>query len=92
MDRVMHATLSKGSTLLMASDTMPGVPVQQGNHLAVMVHCESLQEIDGLFAALGREGEVSMALQDTFWGARFGILTDQFGVRWMFNFAHPQQA
>jgi len=25
------------------------------------------------------------ALADTFWGARFGTLTDAFGVQWMFN-------
>ena len=27
-----------------------------------------------------------MPLQDTFWGARFGLITDQFDVNWMFNF------
>jgi PhnB protein len=26
-----------------------------------------------------------MELQDTFWGARFGMLKDKFGVNWMFN-------
>jgi len=26
-----------------------------------------------------------MPLQDTFWGAKFGMLTDAFGLRWMFN-------
>jgi len=26
-----------------------------------------------------------MPLQDTFWGARFGMLTDAFGISWMFN-------
>ncbi len=29
--------------------------------------------------------EMSMALQDTFWGARFGMLKDKFRVSWMFN-------
>jgi len=24
-----------------------------------------------------------MPLQDTFWGARFGMLLDRFGVNWM---------
>ena len=32
-----------------------------------------------------------MPLQDAFWGARFGMLTDQFGVNWMFNFENPKQ-
>jgi PhnB protein len=27
-----------------------------------------------------------MPLQDTFWGARFGMLVDRFGVSWMFNY------
>jgi len=26
-----------------------------------------------------------------FWGARFGMLTDQFGVNWMFSFELPKQ-
>ena len=26
-----------------------------------------------------------MSSGDTFWGAKFGMLTDAFGVRWMFN-------
>ena len=30
-------------------------------------------------------GKITMPLQDTFWGARFGMFTDRFGVKWMFN-------
>ena len=83
-DRVMHATLSKGSsTLLMAADTMPGMPFQTGNNFSVMIRCESVQEIERLFAALGEKGKVTMALQETFWAARFGTLTDQFGIAWI---------
>jgi PhnB protein len=33
-----------------------------------------------------------MPMQDTFWGAYFGMLVDQFGVHWMINFDEvPQQ-
>jgi PhnB protein len=85
-DRVMHARLSKGSAVLMASDTMPGMPLQQGNNFSVSVNCESLEEIERLFHALSRNGKVTMALHDAFWGARFGMLTDRFGINWMFNF------
>jgi PhnB protein len=31
-----------------------------------------------------------MPLQDQFWGARFGMLKDKFGVPWMFNFELPR--
>ncbi len=83
-NRTMHATLSKGSSaLLMAADTMPGMPFQPGNNFSVMIRCESVQEIERLFAALGERGKVTMALQETFWAARFGTLTDQFGISWI---------
>ena len=90
-DRIMHARLSKGPMpVLMASDTMPGMPFQQGNNFSVSINCESMPEIERLFAALGEKGKVTMQLQDTFWGAHFGMLTDQFGVNWMLNFELPK--
>ncbi|HTC34404.1 MAG TPA: VOC family protein [Bryobacteraceae bacterium] len=91
-DRIVHARLAKGSSLLLASDTQPGMPFQQGSNFSVSVQCESVQEIDTFFAAFSAKGAVAMPLQDMFWGARFGMLTDQFGIRWMFNFEHPKQA
>jgi PhnB protein len=30
-------------------------------------------------------GRIELPLQDMFWGAKFGMLTDAFGVSWMFN-------
>jgi PhnB protein len=90
-DRIMHARLTKGSAKLMASDTMPGMPFQQGTNFSISIDCESAAEIDQLFAALGEKGKATMQPQDTFWGAYFGMLTDQFGVNWMLNFDKPQQ-
>ena len=85
-DRTMHAKLTKGSCVLMASDIMPGMPFQRGNNFYICLNCESLEETERVFAALGEKGKVTMPLQDTFWGARFGLITDQFDVNWMFNF------
>ena len=90
-DRIMHARLSKGPVALMASDTMPGMPFQQGNNFSIALQCESPQEVDKLFAALSAKGKVTMPVQETFWAARFGMLTDQFGINWMFNLDKPQQ-
>jgi PhnB protein len=85
-DRIIHARMTKGNTILMASDNMPGMPYTQGNSYWVSVQCESLAEIEKLFPLFTDGGKVSMPLQDTFWNARFGMLTDRFGVNWMFNF------
>ncbi len=91
-DRIMHSSLSKGLlTLLMAADIMPGMSFQPGGNFSAAIQCESLQEIDELFNALGENGTIAMPLQETFWAARFGMLTDQFGVRWLLNLGKPPQ-
>ena len=43
-DRVMHASLTKGTRLLMASDTMPGSALQYGTNFSVCVQCKSLRK------------------------------------------------
>lgn len=89
--RIVHAHLSRGSCVLMASDIQPGSPFTQGNNCYINIACESDAEIDKLFAALAEGGKVEMPVQDTFWGARFGMLTDKFGVHWMFNYEKPKK-
>jgi len=84
-DRIIHARVSKGSAVLMASDTMPGMVFDKGNNFWINIDCDDPAEQDRLFKALGEGGNVVMELADQFWGARFGMLTDKFGIGWMFN-------
>jgi PhnB protein len=85
-NRTMHAALATGKTTLMASDTMPGMPFERGvNNYTLNIDCDDVAEQDRLFNALSAGGKVTMPLQDTFWGARFGMLTDKFGIAWMLN-------
>jgi uncharacterized glyoxalase superfamily protein PhnB len=37
------------------------------------------------FDALAASGTAQVPLNDTFWSARFGMLVDAHGIRWMFN-------
>jgi len=90
-DRIMHARLAKGQAAIMASDTMPGMPFQAGNNFSIALSCESHEEIDRLFHAFEENGKVTMPLQETFWAHRFGMLTDRYGINWMFNFEKPMQ-
>jgi PhnB protein len=85
--RIMHSQIVKdGTALLMASDTPQSGSIRPGNNFSVAIDCESVEEGDRLFAALGRGGgEVRMPMMDAPWGARFGMLTDQFGIQWMLN-------
>ena len=81
-DKVMHASLRIGETTLLVSDgRCLGRPNFQGFALSLTVSAES--EAERLFAALGEEGHVQMAMAKTFFSPRFGMVTDRFGVLWM---------
>ena len=88
-DRVMHARLTGGSAVLMASDMPVGRTVQAGENFQLSVECEALEEEERIFQALSAGGTITIPLQDTFWGSHFGMLTDRFGVRWMLDLPLP---
>lgn len=84
-DRVMHASLASGGSLLMGADRPDRAP-QKGDHVQVAVACESREEIERLYAALAEGGKALYPLHDAPWGAVFGTLMDRFGIIWMFNY------
>ncbi len=88
--RVIHAVLKIGPGVLMLSDSMPGQPVAAGGNAHVSLDFDTVAEMTDAFDGLADGGRVTMPLQDTFWGAKFGMLTDAFGVRWMFNAHVPK--
>jgi PhnB protein len=90
-DKIMHARLTKGQAVIMASDPHDGKPQTQGDNFFLNLNCDSLDEIERLFTAIGKNGKVLMPLADMFWGDRFGMVTDQFGINWMFSFPLPKK-
>jgi PhnB protein len=89
-DKIMHATLRIGDTLLMASDgRCEGQMAFEGFSLSIAVPDET--EADRVFAALGEGGLVTMPLAKTFWAPKFGMVQDRFGVSWMVSVEHKQQ-
>lgn len=84
-NNVMHAEFRAGDIYFMASDSMPEQPVILGNAVTLSISLDSLEEQESIFSKLSDGGAVTMPLQDTFWGARFGMLTDKFGINWMLN-------
>jgi PhnB protein len=83
--KVMHSVLRLGKATVMASDSLPDHPLTIGNNISLSLNFEELGQMETAFKNLSAGGKVTMPLQDTFWGARFGMLTDQFGINWMFN-------
>ena len=90
-NRIMHISLPISfETILMGSDTMPGVHDHQvGNNISLSVNTDSREETERIFNGLSASGKVTMPLADTFWGAYFGMWTDKFGINWMVNYDDP---
>jgi PhnB protein len=88
--RIMHATIQAGSLTLMASDCPTDKPAEAGTNISLSMNFTDSALMDKTFAAMAEGGKITMELQDTFWGARFGMLKDQFGVNWMFNHDKPK--
>jgi PhnB protein len=84
-DRVMHAMLHVGGGVLMLSDTMPGQPAAIGTNVQVALHFDQPADMAAKFDALAAGGKVTFPIHDAFWGAKFGMLVDAFGVSWIFN-------
>ncbi|NYE03953.1 PhnB protein [Bacillus niacini] len=85
-DRVMHAQLKKGNISLMFSDTFPGQSTVVGNNITLTLEPESEEEIQHLFDALRKNGKPLNELEDTFWGAKYARVQDQFGIIWELNY------
>jgi PhnB protein len=87
-DKIMHISLPIGNNILMASDACEelGFTVKQGNNFYICVNPDSKEEADKWFNALAEGGKVNMPIQDMFWGAYWGDLTDKFGIQWMINY------
>jgi PhnB protein len=86
-DKVMHATLRIGESLLFASDGR-GEGETKFTGFSVSIAAETPEEGQRLFNALAAGGKIDMPYAPTFWTKGFGMLTDRFGVSWMVNAAH----
>lgn len=81
-DGVMYARILLGKVPLELSDVPPHMTTEPGTNHTVNLHISDPGELDQLFEALGEGGKVSMPPENMFWGARYGALTDRFGIRW----------
>jgi PhnB protein len=57
--------------------------VKDGDDVWLSVQCGPASEVDALYAKLSDGGQTPHPPHDAFWGARFGMLVDRFGVQWM---------
>ena len=82
---VMFSCLDVGPNTLMLSDIPSGQTIESGDNNAVHLDFEDLQSMIDCFESLAKDGDVTMPIESMHWGAKFGALTDRFGVSWQFH-------
>ena len=85
-DCILHATLTKGTLVLMGSDMVAGQRLIKGNNVMLSLNCSSETEVKTFYKQLSEGGVANHQLEESFWGALFGDLTDKFGNYWILNF------
>jgi PhnB protein len=89
---VMHVELPiLAGHILMGTDALESMgALVFGTNVSISLEPDTRAEAKRLFDQLGEGGKVTMELQDMFWGALFGSVTDKYGVQWMVNCAAKQ--
>jgi PhnB protein len=99
--RLMHASIEINGGTVMLSDEFPEFAGDAGAKapsaakpapVATAVHFAKPAEVDAIYRRAVDAGcKSTMAPEDTFWEARFAMLNDPFGHRWMLNAPLPKK-
>jgi len=90
-NKVLRATLTFGDAMSMASDSLPGMEINMGNGYSISISIANLEEAERFFNNLADGGQINIPFAETFRAAKYGMLTDKFGVNWMVNCEIEQQ-
>jgi PhnB protein len=83
--KIAHAEVEIGDALIMLSDPMPQSTIKSPKELGgtsggIFLYVEDVDEV--FQQALDAGATSTMAVEDMFWGDRFGSVTDPFGHSW----------
>ena len=83
-DKVMHASVTIGSQVLMGADVAPE-RYEEPKGFSLSLQLNDIGDAERLFRQLSTDGSVVTPLEKTFWAARFGVVLDRFGITWLIN-------
>ena len=82
--KIIHERLVVGDQVLMGSDAPPD-RFEKPQGFSVSIGVDTPAEAERIYKALSENGEIHMAIQETFWAQRFAMFVDKFGAPWMIN-------
>lgn len=89
-EKIMLITLPIGSgSMLMANDVpeFMGKVNENENRSKIVVHTETKEEAERLFAGLSVGGTVEMPMSDSAWGTYFSMFRDKYGIEWIIEYS-----
>jgi len=90
-EKILYVSLPVGNSVIMGMDVPESMPpTNAGNNFMVSLDTSSEEENTQIFNSLSESGFVMMPLGHQFWGAFFGMVTDQFGIQWMISYVKEQ--
>ena len=84
-NKLMHARLKFGDSILYVSDGPKNYTSSKDGNIQLSIDVPDENKIEEVFKKMAEGGTVTMPLANQFWGAKFGMLKDKYGVGWMFN-------
>ena len=79
-DKVLHARIEIGSTVLMGADIAHAEPMRSA-YLTLSMDRE--EDAERAYSLLAADGEIFMKMERTPFANRFAMLRDRFGTSWM---------
>jgi PhnB protein len=87
---IMHCTMKVGDSTIMMCDDPRSDSGAAGGNISLAIGMNDAERARRIFGELARNGSVIMPLEKTYWAEAFGMVTDQFGVKWMVNCDAPK--
>ena len=84
---IMHAVVSLAGQRVMVSDSPVNHAFTFTPSISFWIECSDEAELEDLFEALGKDGQVYMERGNYGFSTRFGWVGDRFGVTWQLNLA-----
>lgn len=84
--KIIHSELHINADCIMYLTDIFGEK-QEGSNISLMFELGSEEEINNLYTALSKKGNVVFPLQKTFWGSYHAVVIDCFGTKWSMDYS-----
>lgn len=82
---VVYAALTFENNTISGGDYLPDENVVETSNISLSIEIMEVFILENIFHKHSEGGKILVPLQDSFWGARFGMVQDKFGINRMLS-------